>query len=65
MRHGKDNRMKYTDSSSGMTHAAENPDTAPVSREAALIALVLATAVIIVMVNAAQALVSAGWLNSF
>jgi len=63
MRYGKDDRMKYTDSSSGMMHAAENPDRAPVSREAALIALVLAAAVIIVMVNAARALESAGWLN--
>ncbi len=41
---------------------AENP---PVSREAALIALVLATAVIIVMVSAARALAGAGWLNIF
>ena len=55
--------MKPANGGAGLIFSREEADNPPVSREVMLIALVLATAVIIVMVSAARALAGAGWLN--
>ncbi len=57
--------MKPANDEASLIFSSEETDNPPVSREVALIALVLATAVIIVMVSAAKGLAGAGWLNIF
>ena len=55
--------MKPANDDASLIFSSEETGNPPVSREVMLIALVLATAVIIVMVSAARALAGAGWLN--
>ena len=55
--------MKPANDDASLIFSSEETDNPPVSREVMLIALVLATAVIIVMASAVRALTGAGWLN--